>query len=241
MKENIQNEDVIIKDKQSFFFGLVTGVAIVSLIGFLLVSTGQTSINTSNNEKEIPTPTTQAPKKVAPGERVKIESSDKDHFRGNKNAKVTIIEFSDIQCPYCSRYHDTMKQVMQTYPNDVKWIFKHFPLSNMHPYAKKAAEATECAGDQNKFWEMTDDFYANQGLISDTFITSTAKNLGLDMDKFNSCLEKGKYTAKVAADLEYGKKFGVQGTPGSFVNGISIPGAVPFSDLDQTIKAELSK
>jgi len=242
MIDQTKDDTSIIRDKQSFFFGLVSGVAIVSLLGFILNATGQTNLRpVAVDDKGANNQPTQPAKKVAAGERVKIDSSDKDHFRGNKNAKVTIIEFSDMQCPYCSRYHETMKQVMQAYPNDVKWVFKHFPLSSMHPYAKKAAEATECAGDQNKFWELTDMFYSNQTQLSDDFIKSAAAELKLDMGKFNDCLTKGKYTAKVDADMEYGKRFGVQGTPGSFINGISIPGAVSFADLDQTIKEELAK
>lgn len=236
------NEKPLIADKQSFYFGLMTGVALVSLIGFILFASGLAKNETADTVVGNNNVANEAPAKpVVAGERVKIDVTDKDHFRGNKNAKVTIVEYSDIQCPYCTRFHETMKQVASAYPNDVKWVFRHFPLASIHPYAKKAAEGTECAADQGKFWELTDKYYENQAQLSDEYIVTAAADLKLDMKKFNDCLKNGKYSAKVDADMNAGRKLGVQGTPGSFINGISIPGALPFSELEQTIKAELSK
>ncbi len=233
-------EKPLIEDKRSFYLGLVTGVAAVSFIGLIFFMASQGKKESNNTDKiaqvkNVPT------KQVNPGEKIDVKVDGADHFRGNKNAKITIVEFSDIQCPYCSRFHESMKQVMAAYPNDVKWVFKHFPLESMHPYAKKAALATECAGDQDKFWELTDKYYENQGSMSDEYIQQAAVEIGLDMKKFTDCFTTNKYSKKVEADLSYGKTLGVRGTPGSFINGVSVPGAVPFSDLEASIQAELNK
>lgn len=228
------HEERLIKDRQSFYFGLVTGVALVSLVGYLLSVFNDNKAPTVNNEAG------QAVKSAAVS-RVKVNVSNKDHFRGNKNAKITIVVYSDIQCPYCQRFHETMRQVVAAYPNEIKWVAKQFPLTSLHPYAKKAAEATECASDQNKYWELTDKYYENQEQLSDAYITAAAEEVGLDMVKFNTCLSSGKYLSKVETDVLEGKKIGVQGTPGTFINGVSIPGAVAFSEIDQAIKSELAQ
>jgi len=233
------HEEPLISSKNSFYFGLMCGIALVSLVGFIIISspsfssqfskTGSVDQNNNvvadnNAAANQPTNPTQpdATKPVA----VKVAATD--HIRGNKNAPVTIVEFSDYQCPYCANFHSTMQEVMKAYPTQVRWVFKQFPLS-FHPYAQKAAEAAECASDQNKFWEYTDMIYANQASLSDAYLTTAATNLKLDVKKFSSCLSSGKYTAKVKADQTYGQSLGVQGTPGSFINGVTIPGAVPFS------------
>lgn len=244
MTEHKQPRELpLIENKRSFYLGLITGMAVVSLVGFIFFMSGEARKeldNSGENGKANQAKNTAA-KPAITGKKVEVKVADNDHFRGNKNAEITIVEFSDIQCPFCSRFHDSMKQVMENYPNDVKWVFKHFPLEAIHPFAKKAAEATECAGDQGKFWELTDKYYDNQGALSGEYIKTAAEELGLDMKKFNDCLNSNKYAKKVESDLSAGKALGVRGTPGSFINGLSIPGAVPYSDLEQAIEAELAK
>lgn len=241
-------EKPLIQSKNSFYFGLVTGIAVMSLIGLIIVGGkfNKKSIDSAPNDGEIAVKNTaKQPSKPLPsagnvGEKVDIKITNTDRVRGNKKAPITIVEYSDFQCPYCSRHHETMKQVMQAYPDQVRWVYKHFPLESMHPYAKKAAEAAECAGDQGKFWEYTDELFVNQGSIKPDYLSILAENLGLKADKFEDCLSSGKYTKKVENDFSEGKKLGVQGTPGNFINGRSIPGAVPFADIEAIIKAELN-
>lgn len=235
-------ERPLIEDKRSFYLGLITGVAAVSLIGLILFMSGLVKNElAANSDGKAKVEKTAPAKPVSPGAKVDVKVNNNDHFRGNKNAKVTIVEFSDIQCPYCSRFHESMKQVIENYPNDVKWVFKHFPLESIHPFAKIAAEATECANDQGKFWELADKYYENQGSLSAEYITVAAGEIGLDSKKFKECLSSKKYAKKVEDDLNYGKSLGVRGTPGSFINGVSVPGAVPYSDLEQSILVELGK
>lgn len=245
-----------IRSKTSFMLGLVTGIAIVSTVGFLVFLGGYAkkefgsgkvnddtqvaeAVDDNNAADDQPAqPSEDSGENAAP---VDVKVAKTDHIRGNKNAPITIVEFSDIQCPFCSRYHDTMTEVMKNYPDKVRWVFKHFPLDSIHPYARKAAEATECAGEQNKFWEYTDNLYANQDKLNNEYLSTAAATVGLDVKKFDSCLSSGKMADKVNEDFKYGQTLGVRGTPGSFINGKSIPGAVPFSTVDGMIKAELNK
>lgn len=225
------------KEKTNFILGLLTGVAVISLIGFMVISIAYFRKDGSNSlanidsnqvvekdeERPAPAPTL--------GKPVDIKVASSDHIRGDKDAPITIVEYSDFQCPYCSRFHDTMLQVMENYPDDVRWVYKHFPLDSIHPQARKAAEASECAGEQNKFWEYTDKLFENQSSLNTDYFGKAAKELNLDTNKFNSCLSSGKYASKVNSDSREGQQAGVTGTPGSFINGQALKGARPYSEL----------
>lgn len=165
------------------------------------------------------------------------------HVEGNPNAKVTIVEFSDFQCPYCSRfvtgaYPDIKKNYIDT--GKVKLAFKQFPLS-FHQYAQKAAEATECAGDQGKFWEMHNKLFENQDALDTASLKTYAADLGLDTAKFNACLDNGTKISKVQADFQQGVNAGVRGTPSFVINGKLLVGAQPYEAFKQAIDAELAK
>jgi len=161
---------------------------------------------------------------------------------GKANAPVTIIEFSDFECPFCERfYSQTYKQVKTNYVDTgkVRIVFKHFPLP-FHASAQKAAEATECAREQSKFWEMHDKLFENQNAIAIANLKSYAVALGLDASKFNTCLDTGKYASRVQKDASDGSAAGVSGTPSFFINGKSVVGAQPYSVFQQAIEAELN-
>ena len=170
---------------------------------------------------------------------VKIEVGNSP-VTGAKDAKVTIIEFSDFQCPFCKRGKDTMEQILKAYPNDVRVVFKHMPLS-FHKMAKPCALATIAAGKQGKFWEMHNEFFDNQGSLSDEFIVATAKKLGLNIDKFNA--DRGSKAAEeqLNADIALAGKNGISGTPGFFVNGVAVKGAYPFDHFKKIIDRWLQK
>lgn len=231
-------EAPIIVSKQSFAFGIAVGIAATALFSLLIFGSGALSgLGIDTPAETIPTGSKTQPAAKAAIKEVKVDKTDR--IRGNKNAKVTIVEFTDIQCPYCSRYHETLRQVLENYPNDVRLVMKHFPLDSIHPYARKAAEATECAGDQDKFWEYTDKLYENQASLSEEYIKQAAQEIGLNTVKFNDCLATGKFKAKVDADIAYGRTLGVQGTPGSFINGLSVPGNLPYTSIEPLIKEAL--
>jgi protein-disulfide isomerase len=175
-------------------------------------------------------------------QRVDIELKDDDHILGDENAPVTIIEYSDFQCPYCGRlYRNALKDIKENYVDTgkVKFVFRHFPLS-FHEFAQKAAEAAECAGEQGKFWEYHDKLFENQNALKIDDLKKYASELGLDTTQFNDCLDSGKYKERVKSDSSLGQSQGVSGTPASFVNGIKVSGAQPFSAFQQIIEAELA-
>ncbi len=158
--------------------------------------------------------------------------------RGPESAPVTIVEFSDFQCPFCSRASKTVDEVVKAYPNQVRVVFRQFPL-DFHPQAPKAAEAALCAADQGKFWEYHDVLFENQKALEVPQLQEYAQTVGLDAVKFNECLESGKQAEVVKADLEAGKKVGVSGTPAFFINGIMLSGAQPLEEFKSVIDAEL--
>ncbi len=162
--------------------------------------------------------------------------SSRDHVWGMDNARVTMIEYSDFECPFCARHNDTMDAIKATYPNDVRIVYRHFPLS-FHTYAQKAAEASECAADQGKFWEMHDKIFelSKSGYISIDSLKQAATDLSLDRGQFDPCLDSGIKASRVTEDLNQGMVAGVQGTPATFINGELVSGAMPLENFTEII------
>jgi protein-disulfide isomerase len=160
--------------------------------------------------------------------------------KGAVDAKIELVEFSDFQCPYCSRFAPTMDQVMAKYGDRVRLVFRHLPLP-IHAQAPKAAEASLCAQDQGKFWEMHDALFRNQGALQVEGLKARASELGLDAQVFASCLDSGSKAAAVAADAADARKAGIDGTPALFVNGRLLDGAVPFEQVAAIIEDELKR
>jgi protein-disulfide isomerase len=158
--------------------------------------------------------------------------------RGPADAKITLVEFSDFECPYCSAAEKQVDIVMAAYPKDVKLIYKQFPLS-MHPHAELAAEASLAAREQGKFWEMYELLFKNFRQLSGTSILAMATQLGLDMDKFKADLESGKYKGVVSKDVADGEAAGVYGTPAFYINGKQYNGEVTLAALKPILAAEL--
>ena len=158
--------------------------------------------------------------------------------RGPQTAKITIVEFSDFECPYCAKAVGEIAALMAAYPKDVKLVFKQFPLE-MHPHALVAAEAALAANDQGKFWEMHDALFANARHLSQESIYALAKGLGLDMMRFTRDLESGRFRKTVAADVMEGDKLGVYGTPSLFIDGKPYHGPVMMSILKPILDGEL--
>lgn len=155
--------------------------------------------------------------------------------KGPANAKITIIEFSDFQCPFCKRGKDTMDEVAKKYPNDVKIVFKNLPLA-FHDKAEPAARAALAAGKQGKYWEMHDALFDNQAQLGAEFFLDQAKKLGLDVEKFKKDMEASDVTEQIKKDKELADKHGISGTPGFFVNGVAVRGAYPFPHFDNIIQ-----
>lgn len=178
--------------------------------------------------------------------------ADDDPVLGNPEAPVTIVEFSDFQCPFCRRFYlSTLPEIKEKYvkTGKVKFIYRDFPLTSIHDMAKTYAEAGECADDQGKFWAIHDKIFNEQdkqgvGTVTDytaADVKRWARELGLDGAKFDQCLDSGKYAAEVEKDFSDGEKAGVQGTPATFVNGRLLAGAVPFAQFKVLIEEELAR
>ncbi|MBE2248715.1 MAG: thioredoxin domain-containing protein [Myxococcus sp.] len=170
--------------------------------------------------------------------RVTVEA--KGPSKGAETAKITIVEFSDFQCPFCSKAEPSVDEVMKNYSDKVKVVFRHFPLE-FHDKAFKAAEAAACAEEQGKFWEYHKTLFANQGALDIADLKTHAKTLGLDAAKFDACLDGGKMKEKVDADMVAARAVGVNGTPAFFINGIMLSGAQPYEKFKEIIDSELSR
>lgn len=200
-----------------------------------------------SGSKTSKSPTATLPDAVAAQDMRPVDGTD--HILGNPNAKLVIVEYSDTECPFCKQFHQTMKQVMDTYGKngDVAWVYRHFPIDQLHSKARKEAEATECAnelGGPEKFWAYTNALYqktpSNNGLDAKE-LPIIAQEVGLDVSAFNTCLSSGKYAAKIEADYQDAVKAGGRGTPYSLIitkeDGTKIPinGAQPYDSLKGTL------
>ena len=211
------------------------------------------SLKVIQNQIEALTKTLQQQPAAAPQPQafrqatVKIEDAP---FLGQKNAKVTVVEFSDYQCPFCGRnFQQTFPQILSDYikAGKVRYVFRDFPLEQIHPFAFKAAEAARCGGEQGKYWEMHDKLFANQSSLAANDLLNHAKAVGLDDVRFKQCLDSGRQAAKIRSDTDEGRKIGVSGTPGFFV-GLTQPdeptitavkfinGAQPYTNFKDAIE-----
>lgn len=223
---------------------LLTGVLIS---GAILYTRSNFSRSTANTGANIQQAIGDAPR-IA--EAVNV-SADDDAVLGNPDAPVTIIEFSDFQCPFCRKfYNETLPQIKKDYllTGKAKLVYRDFPLVQIHPGATPAAESAECAKEQGKFWEMHDVIFEEQekqgsGTVQFTAddVKKWAAKIGLNTSKFNQCLDSGKYKQEVEKDLADGSAAGVTGTPAVFVNGRLIVGAQPFAAFKTIIDEELKK
>ena len=170
---------------------------------------------------------------------VKIEIGNSP-VKGPADAKITLIEFSDFQCPFCRKGRDTAYEIMKLYPNDVKVVFKQLPLP-MHPEATPAAKASLAAHKQGRFWEMHDALFDNQSSLGKDFYVEQAKKLGLNMDKFNADMASPEIEQQVKDEAAIAEKHDIRGTPGFFVNGVAVKGAYPVPHFQKIIDRLLGK
>lgn len=193
------------------------------------------------------------PQQVTGGENMRPITSE-DHILGNPNAKLMIVEYSDTECPFCKQFHGTLKQVMSEYGDDgqVAWVYRHFPIDQLHAKARREAEASECAnelGGSSKFWEYLDTIYVrtnSNDSLPESELPKIAKDVGLDVAKFNECLSSGRYSAKVQADYDDAVASGGRGTPHSIIvsrDGTKtvVQGAQPYANLKRVIDALLTE
>jgi protein-disulfide isomerase len=165
---------------------------------------------------------------------------DPARVKGDPKAPVTIVEFSDYQCPFCKKTESVLGGLLDKYNGRVKLAYMDFPLREIHPRAESAAEASRCAGEQGKFWEFHDSLFADAAKLDDPDLIARARTLGLQGEPFRACLASGKFKASVDADREAGIKAGVGGTPGFFINGVFLSGAQSQAEFEKIIDTQLS-
>ncbi len=232
--------------QSAFKAGLLSSLALAFVLGFFILlgflvndeKDSVTNTKDSNND----TPKVIAPSPTTGAKDINIKGlSDEDWVKGERNAAISIIEFSDTECPFCLRFHSTMNQVVTAYPGEVNWVYRHFPLTALHSKAVREAEATECAGEQggnDTFWAYLDRLFeitpANNRL-EDSQLTDIAEYVNLNINQFQECLNSGQYNDKVKYHMAQGEAAGVRGTPFSVIikgeQKIPIPGALPFEQV----------
>ncbi|MFA6525300.1 MAG: thioredoxin domain-containing protein [Patescibacteria group bacterium] len=235
--------------KASFVFGLTVGIAVISIVGFITVlsmsGNGDTN-NTAKTNTNANTNTAQANTNAAAPVNIQLAAiTDSDHIRGDKNAKVTLIEFSDFECPYCSKLAPTLDALLEKYEGDIRLVYKHFPLTSIHPQAIPAAEASECANDQGKFWEYHDALYENQAKLAEGYYSELAGTLGLNTTQFDDCFNSRKYQEKVANQAVEAQAAGGKGTPYTVMvdaagNKTPLSGAIPQASFEAAINQALA-
>ncbi len=173
------------------------------------------------------------------------EVTSEDHIKGNRDAKVYLIEYSDLECPFCSKFHPTAQQVVDEYGDDVAWVYRHFPLDQLHSKARPAAQASECVaevGGEDAFWAFSDEIFSDQTKLNN--LSSVASSVGVSGGAYDSCVNSEKYADKVEEQYQGGLAAGITGTPGNFIindkgDAWLIPGALPFETLKSTIDEAL--
>jgi protein-disulfide isomerase len=175
---------------------------------------------------------------LPPYEAPKVTVSAVGPTKGPANAPITIVEFSDYECPYCVRAEPTVRELLAKYPNKIKLVYRDFPLP-MHPKAPKAAEAAHCAGDQGKYWEMHDKLFSPGAKLELADLKTAARDVGLDGTKFDKCLDSGEKSKEVDMHRKAGDEAGVSGTPAFFINGRPLSGAQPLEAFSAIVDQEL--
>lgn len=261
-QEMNQNNNEKISVKKSTFNGLIIGVII--LVGITAFFAGSYTSNLNSNQiseddlddaiakLELKLLQNQLPTKQ-PSVPIKI-SIDDDPIIGSPNAPITIVEFSDFQCPFCARFHtQTLPLILEEYieQGKVKLVFRDFPIQSIHPNALPASVAAECANEQGKFREMHDTLFEKQNEWSKvetvdalSLFSQYATDMQIDQKSFDSCLSSGKYIPEIKNDLDDGRDYGVSGTPGFFVGNeeigyVELKGAQPFESFKKIIDAQL--
>jgi protein-disulfide isomerase len=169
-----------------------------------------------------------------------VPVNQRDHVRGPETAPVTLVEYGDFECPYCAAAHVILKEVQATMGDQLRLVFRHFPLTQIHPHAEPAAEASEAAGAQGQFWEMHDLLYENQPRLDPPHLLMYAEELGLDVERFARELEEGAYRERVRGDFLSGVRSGVNGTPAFFINGVRYDGSWDIEPLVEALERSVA-
>jgi protein-disulfide isomerase/rhodanese-related sulfurtransferase len=206
------------------------------VIGVAALMIGVPSFYQLRAHGETPPPPPPDPSETTAQKLVRPDS----HVAGNPNAALTVVEFGDFECPVCGREEPVVRQIRIKYANQIRFVFRQFPLVHTHPFSERMAEASECASEQGKFWEAVDEIYSRQTDLSDDGLKRDAAEIGLDPSQFSQCLASGAEAARVKRDREDGKALGVNGTPTFFIGRQAVMGVPDFDEFSRRIDQELA-
>lgn len=234
------DEIVNFRFKKTHAFGLL-GLAAGLLLGYLIWGSNLLSLLAPRNAAVAPAAEATLPAGDIVERRYEVPVESHDPSFGAEDAPITIIEFSDFECPYCQRYAtQTHAQLMEAYGDQIRFVYKDFPLTSIHPQAFPAALAAQCAHEQGQFWAYHNLLFSQQLPLGDESYLAYAEDLSLDVADFAACYEEQRHLAAVQADFDFANTLGVSSTPTFFVNGIAVVGAQPFSVFSQIIEYELA-
>jgi protein-disulfide isomerase len=168
-------------------------------------------------------------------------TSDRDHIQGSSTAHVTLVEYGDYECPYCGQAYPVIKEVQKRLGDKLQFVFRNFPLTEMHPHAQHAAEAAEAAAAQNRFWEMHDYLYEHQQALDDRYLEKYADYLGLDLAKFNTDMSSHVHADRIREDFLSGVRSGVNGTPTFYINEVRYDGSFDLETLLKTLRSVINR
>jgi protein-disulfide isomerase len=229
--------------KRSHFYSVLTVLAFAAgvLLGYVVwgvnSASGAETAQTADQPSGAPV---QGPAAEQPEVRRYDIPVGNSYAIGPADAPITIVEFSDYQCPFCRRWHDEVYEpLLAAYPGKIRLVYRHFPLTSIHPDAMSAAEAAMCAGEQDAFWPFHEKLFSSE-LLGNTTYVQYAQDLGLHMANFEACLGDHKYQTAIQEDTDFAINLGIRSTPTFFINGLALVGAQPLEVFRQVIDQELA-
>lgn len=223
-----QTDDGYLRFRRSHFYAALIPVALVAGLAAGYLLWGRDGGESASTQV------------AGPADQARFDvSTDDDASLGPADAAVTIIEFSDFNCPYCRQFHQTtFRELLAAYPDQIRFVYRDFPITSQESFL--AAQAAECAGEQGSFWDYHDALFSGRFDLSPSAYRQYADDLGLDSEELMRCVESGQFADEVQADARYASSLGLSGTPTFFINGIPLVGAQPFSEFERIIEAELN-
>ena len=242
--ELVQQVDTVTFKRSHFYSALVVlAFAAGVLIGYVAWGIGTTGgdVQTSQTANQSTGPVVEAPVATEEPQYIRYDvSSEEAYAIGPEDAPITIVEFGDFQCPYCRRWHEQVyESLLASYPGKIRMVYRHLPLTSIHPDAFSAAEAAMCAGEQDAFWQYHEKLFTSETLGAEVY-TQYAQELNLDMTVFEACMTDHRYQEAIQKDSDFAIDLGISSTPTFFINGLALVGAQPLDVFKQVIDKELA-
>jgi protein-disulfide isomerase len=238
--EPIQEDTVTFK--RSHFYSVLTVLAFAAgvLLGYVAWGMDTPVAATAQTAGQSSVPVVEAPATQEPQYTRYDIPTENAYALGPADAPITLVEFSDYQCPFCRRWHtEVYEPLLAAYPGQIRFVYRHLPLTSIHPDAFSAAEAAMCAGEQDAYWPYHEKLFSSETLGNSTYI-QYAQELGLNMNTFEACINDRKYQEAVQADSDFAINLGIRSTPTFFINGLAVVGAQPLEVFKQVIDKELA-